>query len=184
MLVENARATAEATKAALDHTLHRIADQLPRRSLRRLLAAPVEPESQSTRILGYKVLSKIGEGGMSTVYLAEDEARKRKAVLKILKVRREEDEQLWQRFFQECAILSSIDHEHVVRIYDQGFGDEMAYIAMEYLGGGSLREVIDKGLTRRQALSLLSQAASGLARNPRRRHRAPRHQAGEPDAAR
>jgi serine/threonine protein kinase len=115
------------------------------------------------RVLGYKVLSKIGEGGMSSVFLADDEAHGRKAVLKILKVRRKEDEELWQRFFQECAILSSIDNEHVVRIYDQGFGDEMAYIAMEYLGGGSLREVIDKGLSRRQALSLLSQAASGLA---------------------
>jgi serine/threonine protein kinase len=109
------------------------------------------------------VLEKIGEGGMSTVFLADDEVHGRKAVLKILKVRRKEDEELWQRFFQECAILSAIDHEHVVRIYDQGFGDEMAYIAMEHLGGGSLREVIDKGLSRRQALSLLSQAASGLA---------------------
>ena len=99
---------------------------------------------------------------MSSVFLADDEVHGRKAVLKILKVRRKEDEELWQRFFQECAILSSIDHEHVVRIYDQGFGDEMAYIAMEHLGGGSLREVIDRGLSRRQALSLLSQAASGL----------------------
>jgi serine/threonine-protein kinase PpkA len=163
VLVENARATAEASKAALDHTLQSIADRTAAPLAAAPLAAPAAAESQSTRILGYKVLSKIGEGGMSTVYLAEDEARKRKAVLKVLKVRREEDEQIWQRFFQECAILSSIEHEHVVRIYDQGFGDEMAYIAMEYLGGGSLREVIDKGLTRRQALSLLSQATSGLA---------------------
>jgi len=159
VLVENARATAEASKSALDHTLQSIAGRAG--SPAAATQAAVEP--QSTRILGYKVLSKIGEGGMSTVYLAEDEARNRKAVLKVLKVRRDEDEQIWQRFFQECAILSSIEHEHVVRIYDQGFGDEMAYIAMEYLGGGSLREVIDKGLTRRQALSLLSQATSGLA---------------------
>ena len=87
VLVENARATAEASKAALDHTLQSIADRTAAPLATAPLATPVEPESQSTRILGYKVLSKIGEGGMSTVYLAEDEARKRKAVLKVLKVR-------------------------------------------------------------------------------------------------
>jgi class 3 adenylate cyclase/tRNA A-37 threonylcarbamoyl transferase component Bud32 len=155
VLVENARATAEATKAALDQDLHLIGD---------LTVTPAAgPAREELRIRGYKVLKKIGEGGMSSVFLADDEVHGRKAVLKILKVRRKEDEELWQRFFQECAILSSINHEHVVRIYDQGFGDEMAYIAMEHLGGGSLREVIDRGLSRRQALSLLSQAASGLA---------------------
>ena len=155
VLIENARATAEATKAALDQDLHLIGDMVAAHA-----AAPAAGEE--IRIRGYKVLEKIGEGGMSSVFLADDEVHGRKAVLKILKVRRKEDEELWQRFFQECAILSSIDHEHVVRIYDQGFGDEMAYIAMEHLGGGSLREVIDRGLSRRQALSLLSQAASGL----------------------
>ncbi len=155
VLVENARATAEATKAALDQDLHLIGDMTTAR-----IAAPAGEE---LRIRGYKVLEKIGEGGMSLVFLADDEVHGRKAVLKILKVRRKEDEELWQRFFQECAILSAIDHEHVVRIYDQGFGDEMAYIAMEHLGGGSLREVIDRGLSRRQSLSLLSQAAGGLA---------------------
>jgi serine/threonine-protein kinase PpkA len=155
VLVENARATAEATKAALDQDLHLIGDMTATRA--------TGPAGEDLRIRGYKVLEKIGEGGMSSVFLADDEVHGRKAVLKILKVRRKEDEELWQRFFQECAILSAITHEHVVRIYDQGFGDEMAYIAMEHLGGGSLREVIDKGLSRRQALSLLSQAASGLA---------------------
>ena len=155
VLVENARATAEASKAALDQDLHLIGDMTTAR-----IAAPAGEE---LRVRGYKVLEKIGEGGMSSVFLADDEVHGRKAVLKILKVRRKEDEELWQRFFQECAILSAINHEHVERIYDQGFGDEMAYIAMEHLGGGSLREVIDRGLSRRQALSLLSQAASGLA---------------------
>jgi len=155
VLVENARATAEATKAALDQDLHLIGDMTATRT--------AAPAGEELRIRGYKVLEKIGEGGMSSVFLADDEVHGRKAVLKILKVRRKEDEELWQRFFQECAILSAITHEHVVRIYDQGFGDEMAYIAMEHLGGGSLREVIDRGLSRRQALSLLSQAASGLA---------------------
>ena len=159
VLIENARTTAEAAKEALDESLHMIGDRVADMGGMPALAKAGE----EIRIRGYKVLEKIGEGGMSSVFLADDEVHGRKAVLKILKVRRKEDEELWQRFFQECAILSAINHEHVVRIYDQGFGDEMAYIAMEHLGGGSLREVIDRGLSRRQALSLLSQAASGLA---------------------
>jgi serine/threonine-protein kinase PpkA len=152
MLDETARSTAEAAKQALDQTLHSVGNQLG--------LAGALPGYEPV-INGYRILAKIGEGGMSSVYLAEGQAGK--VVLKVLKGRRGDDESLWKRFFQECAILSSIDHENVVRIYDQGFGDERAYIAMEHLGGGGLRELIDRGLSPRQALSLLSQAASGLA---------------------
>ena len=154
VLEANAHCTAEAAKEALDQTLHAISEQLE---------VPAMLRDAEPAINGYRVLQKIGEGGMSSVYLAEDQTHGRKVVLKVLKGRRGDDESLWKRFFQECAILSSISHEHVVRIYDQGFGEELAYIAMEHLGGGSLREVIDRGLSPRQALSLLSQAASGLA---------------------
>jgi hypothetical protein len=150
VLDESALSTAEAAKQALDSTLHAIGAQTAEKE-----AEPV--------IKGYRVLAKIGEGGMSSVFLAEEESRNRQVVLKVLRGRRGDDESLWKRFFQECAIVSAIQHDHVVQIYDQGFGEELAYIAMEYLGGGSLREVIDRRLSPRQALSLLSQAASGLA---------------------
>jgi len=152
VLDATARSAAQAAKEALDHTLH---------SLDGLLDG--YGDGRQPVIHGYRVLEKIGEGGMSMVYLAEDENNARKAVLKVLKGRRNDDDALWKRFFQECAILSSIDHEHIMRIYDQGFGEELAYIAMEYLGGGSLAEVMARGLTPRQALSLLSQAAGALA---------------------
>ncbi len=159
VLQESARSTAEAAKQALDSTLHAIRTHIP-------LAEGQHADGASDivpAIHGYRVLQKIGQGGMSSVFLAEEQNRgRRKVVLKVLKGSRGDDEALWKRFFQECAILSSIEHEHVVRIYDQGFGDELAYIAMEYLSGGSLRELIERGLTPRQALSLLSQAASGL----------------------
>ena len=153
VLDENARASAAAAKEAIDGRLQAIGEQPGKRD---------GGHAREPEIRGYRVLAKIGEGGMSTVYLAEDTAHSRKAVLKILKNQRGEDEALWKRFFQECAILSSINHEHIVRIYDQGFGEELAYLAMEYLGGGTLREQMDKGLTQRQALSLLSQASSAL----------------------
>ena len=72
------------------------------------------------------------------------------------------DEILLQRFVQEFDIISSIDHPNVVKIYDRGFSDRHAYIAMEYFPDGSLAEVIPRGLSARQALSLLAQAASAL----------------------
>jgi len=100
---------------------------------------------------------------MSSVFLAEDEEHGRQVVLKVLNGRRGDDEALWKRFFQECAILSSVHHPHVVRIYDQGFGEELAYIAMEHLAGGTLRDLIQRRLWPRQALALISQAAGGLA---------------------
>ena len=155
VLEENARSAASAAKEALDNTLRFAAggEALP------LVASGLAP---NITVRGYKILSKIGEGGMSVVYLADDLDNSRRAVLKVLKVRRHDDEKIWERFFQESAILSSINHEHVVRVFDQGFGDELAYIAMEYLGGGSLRDVMDRGLSKRQALSLLAQAAGGL----------------------
>jgi serine/threonine-protein kinase PpkA len=159
LIEHSARATAESAKQALDNTLHAIGEHL------RQPMGESEPS-----ILGYRVLSKIAEGGMSSVYLAEEDDEKqqnpkerRQVVLKVLKGRRSDDDGLWKRFFQECAILSGIQHANVVRIYDQGFGEELAYLAMEYLGGGTLRDQMQEGVTPRQALSLLSQAACGLA---------------------
>jgi serine/threonine protein kinase len=114
------------------------------------------------------MVEKIGEGGMSSVYLARELAGGCNVVLKVLKGRRADDEVLWTRFFQECAILASVEHPNVVRIHDQGFGDELAYVAMEHLAGGTLRERIRRRLWPRQALELLAQAAAGLAEIHRR----------------
>ena len=113
-------------------------------------------------IQGYRVLSKIGQGGSSVVYLAERESDKQPIVLKILKTVLGQDENLLQRFMQEFDIISSIDHPNVGKIYGRGFSENHAYIAMEYFSGGSLTQVIANGLTARQALSLLAQAAGAL----------------------
>jgi serine/threonine protein kinase len=96
------------------------------------------------------------------VYLAERESDKQQVVLKILDATAGLDEVLLQRFVQEFDIISSIHHPNVVKIYDRGFSDRHAYIAMEYFPDGSLVDVIARGLTGRQALSLLAQAASAL----------------------
>jgi serine/threonine-protein kinase PpkA len=151
-LAENAQLTARAAKAALSETLRIITSDLSR-----ALAA-----GRPLQVKGYKVLSKIGEGGMSNVFLAERETDGAQVALKILNARPSDDKQLLQRFIQESALISDIDHTNVVKIYDKGFTDDYAYIAMEYFTGGSLKDVIAQGLSPRQALSLLAQAAAAL----------------------
>ena len=146
-LAENARIAAGAAKAALGITLSIMTGDLGEKLL---------------SVHGYRVVSKIGRGGSSVVYLAERESDQQQVVLKILDAKAGLDEILLQRFVQEFDIISSIDHPNVVKIYDRGFSDRHAYIAMEYFPNGSLVEVIRQGLSGRQALSLLAQAASAL----------------------
>jgi class 3 adenylate cyclase/predicted Ser/Thr protein kinase len=152
-LAENARITARASKDALSDTLRIITSQL---SQALVAGRPLQ-------IKGYRVLNKIGEGGMSNVFLAERENDGTQVALKILNARPNDDKQLLQRFIQESALISAIDHPNVVKIYDKGFTEDYAYIAMEYFAGGSLKDVIAGGLSPRQSLSLLAQAASALA---------------------
>jgi class 3 adenylate cyclase/tRNA A-37 threonylcarbamoyl transferase component Bud32 len=146
-LAENARVAAGAAKAALGITLSIMTGDLGEKLL---------------SVQGYRVLSKIGRGGSSVVYLSERESDQKQVVLKILDATAGLDEVVLQRFVQEFDIISSINHPNVVKIYDRGFSDRHAYIAMEYFPDGSLVEVIARGLSARQALSLLAQAASAL----------------------
>jgi class 3 adenylate cyclase/tRNA A-37 threonylcarbamoyl transferase component Bud32 len=146
-LAANARIAGDAAKAALGITLSIMTGEFGEKRV---------------MIQGYRVVSKIGRGGSSIVYLAERESDKQQVVLKILNATAGLDEIMLQRFVQEFDIISSIDHPNVVKIYDRGFSDRHAYIAMEYFPDGSLAEVIPKGLSARQALSLLAQAASAL----------------------
>jgi tRNA A-37 threonylcarbamoyl transferase component Bud32 len=146
-LAANARIAGDAAKAALGITLSIMTGEFGEKRV---------------MIQGYRVVSKIGRGGSSIVYLAERESDKQQVVLKILNATAGLDEIMLQRFVQEFDIISSIDHPNVVKIYDRGFSDRHAYIAMEYFPDGSLVEVVSKGLSARQALSLLAQAASAL----------------------
>jgi len=150
-LSANARIAAGAAKAALGITLRMITSELANSLGEKHLS-----------VQGYHVLSRIGHGGSSIVYLSERESDKQQVVLKILNATPGLDEALLQRFVQEFDIISSIDHPNVVKIFDRGFSDKRAYIAMEYFPSGSLAEVIVSGLSARQALSLLAQAASAL----------------------
>ncbi len=111
---------------------------------------------------GYRVLRKIGEGGMSRVYLAERDSDGLQLVLKMLDTRLARDPQSQARFVREYKIIQRIQNEHVVMIFDQGFAADNPWLAMEYFPGGDLHERIQKGISSMGALKILVQMAEAL----------------------
>jgi serine/threonine-protein kinase len=90
----------------------------------------------------YKVLSRLGSGGMADVYLAEDEQLGRKIALKLLHRRFAEDPGFVERFRREAQAAAGLQHPNVVGVYDRGGYDGTYYIAMEYVPGRTLKQVI------------------------------------------
>jgi len=90
----------------------------------------------------YKVLSRLGSGGMADVFLAEDQQLGRKVALKLLHGRFAADPDFVERFRREAQSAAGLQHPHVVSVYDRGSWDDTYYIAMEYLPGRSLKQLI------------------------------------------
>jgi serine/threonine-protein kinase PpkA len=118
----------------------RAAKEALKESLWNLQSGSFQSMQQSFR--GYQIIRKLGEGGMSDVFLAHSAAQKCEVVLKVLRTAVSNDAEMLRRFIQEYAVLAKLTHHHVSRIYDQGFTDDYAYIAMEYLSGGTLKQEI------------------------------------------
>jgi len=90
----------------------------------------------------YRIVRKLGTGGMANVYLAEDEVLGRRVAIKILNDRHAGDDQFIERFRREAKNAASLSHPNIVSIYDRGEAEGTYYIAMEYLDGRSLKELI------------------------------------------
>ncbi len=92
----------------------------------------------------YRVLYRLGSGGMAEVYCAQDLQLGRKVALKILYRRFAEDGEFVERFRREASSAAGLQHQHVVSVYDRGEYDGTYYIAMEYLEGRSLKTLIQE----------------------------------------
>src|SRR5437870_5680261 len=90
----------------------------------------------------YKVVRKLGAGGMANVYLAEDQDLGRRVALKILNDRHANDDSFVERFRREAKNAAGLSHPNIVSIYDRGEAEGSYYIAMEYLDGRSVKEQI------------------------------------------
>jgi eukaryotic-like serine/threonine-protein kinase len=90
----------------------------------------------------YKIVRKLGAGGMADVYLAEDQELGRRVAIKILNDRHAADDSFVERFRREAKNAAGLSHPNIVSIYDRGKAEGTYYIAMEYLDGRSLKELI------------------------------------------
>ncbi len=111
---------------------------------------------------GYRLIKKLGEGGMSQVFLAEHSASGAQHVLKLLHITEDDGGEMLQRFISEYALISQIDHPNVAKIFAQGFSTLHAYIAMEYFPGGDLRRLMNSDISVDVALAVLIQVAGAL----------------------
>jgi serine/threonine-protein kinase len=111
----------------------------------------------------YRVLRKLGTGGMANVYLAEDEELGRQVAIKVLDDRHAADEQFVERFRREAKSAAGLSHPNIVSIYDRGETDGTYYIAMEYIDGQTLKDVVRQGATSvRTAISYVRQVLDAL----------------------
>jgi eukaryotic-like serine/threonine-protein kinase len=90
----------------------------------------------------YRIVRKLGAGGMADVYLAEDQELGRRVAIKILNGRHANDQQFIERFRREAKNAAALNHPNIVSIYDRGEAEETYYIAMEYLDGRTLKELV------------------------------------------
>jgi serine/threonine-protein kinase len=90
----------------------------------------------------YRIIRKLGAGGMADVYLAEDQELGRQVAIKILNDRHAVDDSFIERFRREAKNAAGLSHPNIVSIYDRGEAEGTYYIAMEYLDGRSLKELI------------------------------------------
>src|SRR5437016_9029609 len=118
-----------------------------------------------TKLGRYEIRSKLGEGGMGEVYLAEDTRLHRKVALKILPTELAANKDRMRRFEQEAQAAAALNHPNIAHIYEIGEGKGVNFIAMEFIDGQTLREKIHREHTElRTLLRLLQHAAEGLAK--------------------
>lgn len=109
----------------------------------------------------YRLLRRLGSGGMADVWLAEDPHLQRRVALKVLHKRFAQDRQFVERFRREAEAAAGLQHPNVVAVFDRGDVDGTYYIAMQLLEGPSLKEMIDRGLTPEEAVGLIRQVLEG-----------------------
>jgi serine/threonine protein kinase/Tol biopolymer transport system component len=118
-----------------------------------------------TRLGRYEIRSKIGEGGMGEVYLAEDTQLHRKVALKILSAEVGANPDRMRRFVQEAQAAAALNHPNIAHIYEIGEGEGVNFIAMEFIDGQTLRALMHGQETdSKKLLRWLRQVAEGLAK--------------------
>ena len=114
------------------------------------------------QIPGYRVIRKINQGGMSTVYLAIQISVGRVVALKVMNPQLNSDPAFSERFQREATIVGQLSHPNIVAIYDIGRHEDLNYIAMDYLPNGSVHDKMSSGLSGEEVLRITREIASAL----------------------
>jgi len=111
----------------------------------------------------YKIINKIGSGGMGEVFLADDTKLNRKVALKFLPAKYTSDAELVTRFKREAQAAAALNHPNIVTIFEVGDFNNLPYIVMEHVEGHSLGDLIDKGnLSFDEIIDITIQLCEGL----------------------
>jgi len=112
----------------------------------------------------YKVLERLGSGGMGSVYLCEHKLMRRRVAVKVLPTAKAEDQAALERFYREARAVAALDHPNIVRAYDIDQDDKLHFLVMEHVDGASLQEIVKKSgpLDPLRAAHYMRQAALGL----------------------
>ncbi|HQX34620.1 MAG TPA: serine/threonine-protein kinase, partial [Dokdonella sp.] len=118
-------------------------------------------------IPGYEMISKLGEGGMATVYLAIQHSLDRKVAIKVMRRQLRGNDggpmpEFERRFLLEGRTMAKLPHRNIVAVYDIVTRDDVAYISMELLEGGTLSDRMREGLSLGEAIGVVVQLANGL----------------------
>src|SRR5438477_7201936 len=117
-----------------------------------------------TKLGRYEIRSKIGEGGMGEVYLAQDTKLDRKVALKILPAELAANRDRMRRFVQEAKAASALNHPNIITIHEIDESDSMHFIATEFIEGETLRERMRNApLTIAEIIDVATQIAGALA---------------------
>jgi serine/threonine protein kinase len=112
----------------------------------------------------YKVLERLGSGGMGSVYLCEHKLMRRRVAVKVLPTAKASDPSALERFYREARAVAALDHANIVHAYDIDQDENLHFLVMEYVDGSSLQEIIKKSgpMEPTRAAHYIQQAALGL----------------------
>jgi len=111
----------------------------------------------------YKVLEKLGSGGMGQVFLCEHKLMRRRVAVKILPTQKAADPSSLERFYREARAVAALDHPNIVRAHDLDVDGKLHFLVMEFVDGTSMQDIIKKHgpLEVDRACNYIAQAAQG-----------------------
>ena len=118
--------------------------------------------SPNTTISHYRIVSKIGEGGMGEVYLAQDTELDRPVALKFLSAEVAADQKRLNRFFQEAKAASALNHPNILTVFEIGRAEDTNFFATEFVDGVTLRQRMSKPMKLSDVLDMATQIATAL----------------------